>query len=92
MEIWIQGTLFDGRGETRGRPASAGRRFESARSARAGWCPVTRDPAVAASHSEGTRIASDVRVGLARALDRLSPELRHSIREAVSARRSTVAA
>ena len=94
MEVWVQGTLFDSSSEARVvRGSRRNQQMDGPRPVvRFGWSPVTRDPAVAASHAEGARLSSDIRVGLARALDRLSPELRESIRSAVSANRASAAA
>jgi hypothetical protein len=53
---------------------------------------VTRDPAVASSSADGARLANDIRIGLARAYDRLTPELRQAIRSAVATPRNRAAA
>ena len=93
MEIWIQESLFDAtelerpRSGSRPDPPKSGsvRRLRVASRVR-----VTRDPAVAASHSETARIATDFRLGLARAYGQLTPEQRNAIRATLEtpARRS----
>jgi hypothetical protein len=60
--------------------------MDPARKLRVGGASVTRDLTLA------TSLAGDIRIGLARSLDRLSPELRRAIRAAVSSRRSSAAA
>ena len=94
MEVWVQGALFE-RGPTTRAPGGRirlGLPGARQRGRHPGWSPVTRDPAVASSYNESARIASDMRVGLARAYERLSPELRASIRAALTERRSRTAA
>lgn len=87
VEIWVQERLFEVTGP---KPRGKVDRREWPRVV--GWSPVTRDPAVAASYAEGARLASDIRVGLARALDRLSPEQRQAIRASVGPGRRQPAA
>ena len=95
MEFWVQRTLFD---VPRTPTARAGRRGRirevrevESNSPRLDRSRVTRDPAVAQSHGEGMRLASDLRVGLARALDQLPPEERQRIREMLSRSGSSAA-
>jgi hypothetical protein len=95
MEVWVQGRLFDGEPGSRqpsGNAPASGRAAARPRARRAGWAPVTRDPAVATSHAESARMASDIRIGLARAYDRLTPELRQAIRTALGSERERTAA
>jgi len=82
VEIWVQRSLFDEPGlaapsqiavTPRPRP-------QRRRRPRINYSRVTRDPAVAHSHDEGTRAAHDFRLGLAAALARLSPEQREALR------------
>ncbi len=83
MEYWVQGSLFDGDsvGGEHGNPTRAGAKARPKhRVGRLDWSRVTRDPAVAASYSDASRVASDFRVGLARAFGRLSPDERLAIR------------
>jgi hypothetical protein len=94
MEIWVQGTLFDSEPAASAlkRPVQRRTLGERRLSGSGGWMPITRDAAVAISHSEGTRIASDFRLGLARSLGRIAPETRQAIRRAVDpARRGNAA-
>ena len=95
MDVWVQGRLFDlPPANDNGKPSPPRRSVPTSRtpSRRSGWAPVTRDPAVASSYADGARLASDIRIGLARAYDRLSPELRQAIRSAVATPRTRVAA
>ena len=88
MEFWVQRPLFDV-------PREPTVRSERSRQIRAVKGPVsaaprldhthvTLDPAVARSHGETVRLASDLRVGLARALDNVAPEERERIRQMLS--------
>lgn len=95
MDFWVQRTLFDVPRSSSPRPE----RRERIRAVREGEqgsqridrSRVTRDPAVARSHGEGVRLASDLRVGLARALDNLAPEERDRIRAMLSRNESSAA-
>lgn len=95
MEFWVQRTLFDvprgtsPRGERRSRIREV--RDGEPSSPRLDRSRVTRDPAVAASHGEGARLASDLRVGLARALDHLPTEERARIRAMLAGTGKTAA-
>jgi hypothetical protein len=84
VEIWVQGDIFDSAPAASALRRPVQRRTLGERRPRAaGWTPVTRDSAIAVSYSEGTRIATDFRLGLAASLGKLSPETRQAIRRAV---------
>jgi hypothetical protein len=93
MEIWVQGELFTNEPATSILRRPVQRRTLGERRARSfGWTPITRDPAIALSHGEGTRLATDFRLGLARSLDQLAPDARVAIRRALApARRGSAA-
>jgi len=93
MEIWVQGALFEGEpaASTLKRPVQR-RTLGERRVKGTGWTPVTRDPAIALSHGEATRIASDFRLGLAESLARIAPETRLAIRRALDPTRRGTAA
>jgi hypothetical protein len=95
MEFWVQRTLFDVPRRPSHQPERRGRirevRDGESGSQRIDHSRVTRDPAVAVSHGEGVRLASDLRVGLARALDSLAPEERQRIRAMLSRTDSSAA-
>ncbi len=93
MEMWIQGSLFGTDAATAAsRPGAKRRVLGNRRSKFAGWLPVTRDPDVALSHGESIRVASDFRLGLARALGQMPQETRLAIRRAVDPGRHNTAA
>jgi hypothetical protein len=93
MERWVQGSLFSDDSSLTEKKASKKRSVLGQRLSRqTGWLPVTRDPAVAQSHGEATRIAYDFRLALARSFDRLPTEMQQSIRRAVSPLRRETAA
>jgi|GEM_PF-5491619 len=85
MEFWVQRPLFDAPRERTGRTGKTRRIHEVTTLApatpRVDHTRVTRDPEVARSHGESTRLASDLRVGLARVLDNVPPEERNRIRQ-----------
>ena len=95
MEFWVQRTLFDVPRSASRRAVRRGQirevREGESGSPRLDRSRVTRDPAVALSHGEGVRLASDLRVGLARALDNLAPEERERIRAMLSRNESSAA-
>jgi hypothetical protein len=93
MEIWVQGELFAGEPAASVLRRPVQRRTLGERRLRgAGWTPITRDPAIALSHGEGARLATDFRLGLARSLDQLAPESRLAIRRALASSRRGSAA
>ena len=93
MEMWIQGALFGTEtAAVAGRPEPKRRLLGDRRTKHAGWMPVTRDPDVALSHGESIRVASDFRLGLARALAQMPQETRIAIRRAVDPGRRRTAA
>lgn len=95
MEFWIQGALFEDRSDrtVTSRRVDGTTKSRGTRSVgRLDWSRVTRDPAVAASYGNATRAASDFRVGLAKAYDKLSLEQRLAIRAALDPSRRRDAA
>lgn len=94
MEIWVQAPLFETDDlRPKGRSTAYGLRAllpphpapaDQAATARCDHTRVTRDPAVARSHGEQAQLASEMRLGLARALSQLSAEQRAAIARALA--------
>ncbi|HLZ08876.1 MAG TPA: hypothetical protein VKT80_09835 [Chloroflexota bacterium] len=80
----MQETLF-GLDKLAPRKAEAGPRdpYYSVRRRRNDWSRVTRDPAVATSYTESTKVGVDFRLGLARALSQLTPDQRQALRATI---------
>ena len=84
MDVWIQETLFGAEQMAVGNAQDSHRgtsHFGKRR--RTDWSRVTRDPAVATSYGESTKVAVDFRLGLARALAQLTPDQRRALRATV---------
>ena len=81
MDVWVQEAMFDAEPSTPRKGSSSDRAERGpARGRRNDWSRVTRDPAVATSYGETTKVAVDFRLGLARALAQLSPDQRRDLR------------
>ena len=81
MDVWVQESMFEAEPGTRRQGRGTGRAADGpGKTRRNDWSRVTRDPAVAISYGETTKVAVDFRLGLARALSQLSPDQRRDLR------------
>ena len=84
MDVWVQESMFDAEPRAVRKSGQTGRvGYQTAKGRRGDWSRVTRDPAVAVSYAETTKVAVDFRLGLARALAQLSDDQRQALRARV---------
>jgi hypothetical protein len=84
VEVWVQESMFEGESGLSRSARKPGTAINgTTRGRRNDWSRVTRDPAVATSYSETTKVAVDFRLGLAQALAQLSPDQRRDLRATI---------